>query len=343
VGFIEVSQSNFDILNWPNFTGGGQKARAGAEIGMRNQAAEISWVEPWFLDRPLALSTELYYRNLWYRQYDVTRLGASVGLSYPVKIGRSEAGRLGMSYTLEQVDMKRVNNDIWYSEAERNLGHGSGSHYFRDQKDEFGGNVNSVGRLYWERDTRDQIFVPTRGYRAFVFGDLSEGGFGDNSFYKMGANYRHWFLMPWWKHVLSLRGRLETIDAYDGNLPIYERLYLGGPRTVRGVRYRDIGPKVFSSTTGNSHAPIGGQTMAVATAEYSIPVFKAVRLAAFVDAGSLGEDAWGGGMSTYCVSGGVGLRIDIPGFPIRFDIAKPFKKDDSYTETEIFSFSIGFE
>jgi len=360
VGFVEISQSNFDILNWPNFTGGGQKARAGAEIGMRNQAAEVSWTEPWFLDRPIALSTEFYYRNLWYRQYDVTRGGGSVGLAYPVA-----RGRVGVSYTLEQVDMRDVDNGNWYTKDGQSLVPGSGgdgdflgsdeSRYFKWQKDEFGGNMNSIARLYWERDTRDQIFIPTRGYRAFVFGDVAEGGVGDNQFYKLGANYRHWVQMPWWKHVLSLRGRLETVESYgDDDLPIYEKLFLGGPRTVRGVKYRDIGPKAFrgSRSSGDfgghdfvtgSHAPIGGQTMALASAEYTNPVFKAVRLAAFLDAGSLGEDAFGGSMSSFCVSAGVGLRIDIPGFPIRFDIAHPFKKDDSYTDTEVFSFSIGFE
>jgi len=351
VGFAEVSQSNFDILNWPNFTGGGQKARAGAEIGMRNQAAEVSWTEPWFLDRPMAFSTEFYYRNLWHRQFDVTRAGGSVGLAYPVIFGR-----VGVGYTLEQVDMRRVDGGNWYKLNGDSLvpgGSGAGdlfggsgeSRYFKWQKDEFGGNMNSVGRLYWERDTRDQIFVPTRGYRAFVFGDLSEGGVGDNEFYKLGANYRYWLEMPWWKHVLNMRGRLETIESYGNDeLPIYEKLFLGGPRSIRGVRYRDVGPKAFSNPgSSDRHVPIGGQTLAVATAEYSIPIFKALRFAAFLDAGSLGEDAWGGSMSNFCVSGGLGLRIDIPGFPIRFDIARPFKKDDRYTDTEFFSFSIGIE
>ena len=352
VGFINLSQSNFDILNWPNFTGGGQKARVGAEIGMRNQAGEISWTEPWFLDRPMALSVDLYYRNLWYRQYDVTRTGAGAGLSYPVTFGR-----VGVSYTLEQVDLKSVDNGHWsltppgsdsFDTGWGDWGGEESDRYFRKQKDDFGGNINSVGRLYWERDTRDQPFVPTRGYRAFLFGDLSEGGIGDNQFWKVGGNYRHWVQMPWaGKHVLSLRGRAETIDAYSDELPIYEKLFMGGPRTVRGVKYRDAGPKVWwkseSGYVSDSHAPIGGQTLVLGSAEYSIPVFKAFRLAAFVDAGSLGEGAFGDGMSGVVVSAGVGVRIDIPGFPIRFDIAKPFKKDDDYTEEEIFSFSIGFE
>jgi outer membrane protein insertion porin family len=176
-----------------------------------------------------------------------------------------------------------------------------------------------------------------------VFGEMAEGAFGDNEFYKMGGNYRHWFLLPWYKHVVSLRGRLETVDAYGGELPIYEKLFLGGPRTIRGVEYRDVGPKLYRGDGGKGHAPMGGQTLALGTVEYTIPVFKAVRFATFIDIGSLGADAFDPALSDVNVAAGIGLRIDIPGFPIRFDVAKPVVSDDSYTKEQFFSFAIGFE
>ncbi|MEI7901206.1 MAG: POTRA domain-containing protein, partial [bacterium] len=73
VGFVELTQSNFDILNWPNFTGGGQRARLGLEAGSRRQTVEVSLTEPWFLDRPLALTVEAYRRMRWFDQYDEIR------------------------------------------------------------------------------------------------------------------------------------------------------------------------------------------------------------------------------------------------------------------------------
>ncbi len=342
VGFMEISQSNFDILNWPNFTGGGQKARLGLELGSRRQTAEVSWTEPWFLDRPLALTLEAYRRMRWYDQYDEIRSGASAGLSYPIKFGR-----VGARYTLELVEMDDVDNSLWYTTPNEDVGgwgdwEDTSNRYFREQEREFGDAINSVIRLYWAHDTRDQPFVPTKGYQTTVFGELMEGAIGDNEIYKLGANYRHWFRMPWYKHVLSLRARAETVEAYSGDVPIYEKLFLGGPRTVRGVEYRDIGPKVYRGR-GGRHAPIGGQTLALATAEYTIPVFKAVRFATFMDIGSIGEDAFDPELSDVCVAVGVGIRIDIPGFPIRFDFAKPVVEDDSYTDEEFFSFAIGFE
>jgi len=334
VGFLEITQSNFDILNWPNFTGGGQKARLGLEYGQRRQTAEVSWTEPWFTDRPLALTLEAYRRLRWYDQYDEIRSGASAGLSYPVKVGR-----VGARYTLEYVEMDDVDSGTWFDNPACT---GVGSQYFRNQENLYGDAINSVGRLYWAHDTRNQAFVPTKGYQTTVFGEASEGQLlGDNEIYRMGANYRQWFSMPWYKHVLSLRGRMETVDAYNGEVPIYERLFLGGPHTIRGVEYRDIGPKVYN-LSGN-HAPIGGQTLALVTTEYTIPVFKAVRFATFSDIGSLGSDAFDPETSDICVSVGIGLRIDIPGFPIRFDLAKPIVTDDDYTDEQIFSFAIGFE
>ncbi len=340
VGFIEVSQSNFDILNWSDFTGAGQKARLGLEVGTQRQTAEVSWTEPWFLDRPLALTVELYRRMRWYDEYDEIRTGGSVGLSYPVKLGR-----VGARYTLELVQMDDVDDSLWFTEdgegSTPSTWGGTANKYFEYQDDEYGDALNSVVRLYWAHDTRDKAFVPTKGYQTTVFGEASEGILGENEYYKFGANYRHWFSMPWYKHVLSLRGRFETVDAYSGELPIYEKLFLGGPRSIRGVEYRDIGSKLFDSS--GDHAPIGGQTLALVTAEYTVPVFKAVRLATFVDIGSLGEDAFDPQLSDVCVSAGVGVRIDIPGFPIRFDFAKPVVEDDSYTDEEFFSFAIGFE
>ncbi|MDR2849373.1 MAG: outer membrane protein assembly factor BamA [Verrucomicrobiota bacterium] len=342
VGFLEITQSNFDLFNWPNFTGGGQKARLGLELGSRRQTAEVSWTEPWFLDRPLALTVEAYRRMRWYDQYDEIRSGGSVGLSYPVKVGR-----VGARYTLELVELDDVDRGDWYADPNGTSAvpgdWTGGDNYFKWQEDKYGDALNSVLRLYWAHDTRDHAFIPTKGYQTTVFGEASESGLGDTEYYKLGANYRQWFRMPWYHHVLSLRGRLETVDSYgNDDVPIFERLFLGGPRTVRGIEYRDIGPKVFHGD-GKGHAPIGGQTLALATAEYTIPVFKAVRFATFMDVGSLGRDSFDPEFSNVSVTAGVGLRIDIPGFPIRFDFAVPVVDDDDYTDNEVFSFAIGFE
>ena len=350
VGFLEISQSNFDILNWPTFTGGGQKARLGVEVGTRRQTAEVSWTEPWFLDRPVALTVELYRRMRWYDEYDEIRTGGSVGLSYAMKeydlFGLHLGGRVGARYTLEMVEMDDVDKSPWYYDPRGEINSTPDrweNRYFRYQEDKYGDNLNSIVRFYWSDDTRNNPFIPTRGYQTILFGDVSEGGIGDNEFYKVGANYKRWFEMPWYHHVFSIRGRFETVDAYHGDLPIYEHLFLGGPRSIRGVEYRDVGPKVYRGNGRKKHAPMGGKTLAMASAEYTIPIFKALRFATFIDAGSLSDDEFDPEFSDISVTAGVGLRIDIPHFPIRLDFATPIHDDDKYTDEEVFSFLIGFE
>ena len=342
VGFAEVQQSNFDILNWPTFTGGGEKARAGVEIGERRQTAEASWTQPWLFGLPVALTLEAHRRMRWYDEWDETRTGGGAGLSYPVALGR-----VGVRYRLERVDMDDVDKAHWYLDREDMVESTPDdgdwdSRYFRRQKSLYGGNLDSVWRLYWSLDTRDSAFVPRRGVLADVFGEVADGGVGDNEFWRAGLSYRQWVELPWWGHVLSLKGRLETVDSQSGELPVYERLFLGGPRTVRGVEYRDMGPKLYGHE-GRRHAAVGGKTLLLVTPEYTVPVFRGVRFAVFSDIGSLSPDEADPEVSDVEVTVGCGLRIDIPGFPIRLDFAKPVKDDDGDTDEEVFSFLIGFE
>ena len=46
VGFIEMTQGNFDLLNWPNFTGAGQKFRVRIQYGTSRKDFILSLTEP---------------------------------------------------------------------------------------------------------------------------------------------------------------------------------------------------------------------------------------------------------------------------------------------------------
>lgn len=333
IGFAEISQSNFDITNWKTFTGAGQKARASVEVGTDSETFLISWTEPWLFDRPLELTTDLYRRRRSYDEYDDVRTGGSISLAYPLSIG----GRIGYRLSLEQVQMKDVTKTEYY--------HRNSLGYFYTAEDD--SYFRPALRVYWGNDTRNRVFIPTRGHQWQLWAETS---FSGEAAYSLGANGRKWFEMPepLDGHVLSVRGRIETVDAWSGDLPITERLFLGGGRTVRGVEFRSLGPKVsrlpsYYGTGGGSWHPIGGQTLTFASIEYTIPLIKAVRLGIFSDFGSLGDDAFSPEFSDYIVTAGAGLRIDIPGFPIRLDFAAPIINNDEDADKEFFSFWIGFE
>jgi outer membrane protein insertion porin family len=80
--FVGVTQTNFDIRDWKDFRGGGQRFNANARAGSLRRDFSVTWTEPWFMGQPLALTVEPSIDNLFYlsNRFDQTNVGASVGL-----------------------------------------------------------------------------------------------------------------------------------------------------------------------------------------------------------------------------------------------------------------------
>ncbi|HCG19372.1 MAG TPA: hypothetical protein DER26_00005, partial [Verrucomicrobia bacterium] len=291
-------------------------------------------------DRLLELTVEAYRRQRWYDEYDLIRNGAAATVAYPVKFWPTwePFGRLGLRLSGEFISFDDVDDAQYYvdgtSRATRPI--------FKDEDSRYGDAAEAVLRIFWSHDDRDNFRIATRGGRTQVFGDLAGG---DNSYWRLGVNHRRYFTV-WrrYRHVLMAAVRAETIDAFsesDG-VPIYNRMFLGGPRSIRGVEYRNVAP-LREKAGGGDWAPWGGQTLFCLNFEYTVPIVQMLRLAAFTDLGSVGEEEFDLDFSdTFAWTAGIGIRLDIPMFPIRLDFATPLKKPD-HAEEEIFSFSIGYD
>ncbi len=109
VGYAEISQGNFDLFHPPTFTGGGQKLRLFVQLGTERQDYELSFVEPWFLNRKLALGVDLYRHQLNFESpnniYDETRTGVRLSLTRALW---SDFLIGSVSYTLEDVGINLV-------------------------------------------------------------------------------------------------------------------------------------------------------------------------------------------------------------------------------------------
>ena len=339
----EVSQNNFDLFAPGKlFRGAGQKGRIGVEWGPRRQSAEIGFVEPHFLSRMLELSIDLYRRLRWYDEYDLIRTGANASLTYPVKFWPTwePFGRLGVGLSGEFIEFDDTDNG-YYTYGNRT------GRLFQEEENEYGDAFEPVVHLFWVKDSRDNFRMPTRGHRTKIYGDVAPAC--DNQYWRLGLNHRSYFNV--WKrfsHVLMVGFRAETIDAFSDDVPIYNRMFLGGPRSIRGIRYRGVAPmaqRVYpnGAPRGDNWSPWGGQTLFCMNFEYTIPIVKMLRFALFSDLGSVGEDEFDLDFSdTFAWMGGVGLRLDIPMFPIRLDLAAPFTEPD-HCEKEIFSFLVGYD
>ncbi len=334
----EVNQNNFDLFAPSKlFRGAGQKGRVYVAWGPRYQSAEIGFVEPHLFNRLLELSVDIYRRLRWYDEYDLIRTGAQAALTYPVKFWPTwEAfGRLGIGLSGEYIEFDEV-DDGWYA-----YGNKTGQLY-KDEEREYGDAFEPVVHLFWLKDSRDNFRIPTRGHRTKLYADVAPAC--DNQYWRLGLNHRSYFNA--WKrfnHVFMVGLRAETIDAFSDEVPIYNRMFLGGPRSIRGIRYRYVAPMAQRADGRDSYTPWGGQTLFCMNFEYTIPIVKMFRFALFSDLGSVGEDTFDLDFSdTFAWTGGVGLRLDLPMFPIRLDFAVPFKEPE-HAEKEVFSFLVGYD
>ena len=332
----EVNQNNFDLFAPSKlFRGAGQKGRVYVAWGPRYQSAEVGFVEPHLFGRLLELSVDAYRRLRWYDEYDLIRTGAMASLTYPVKFWPTwEAfGSLGIGVSGEFIEFDDTDRGI-YEYKGREVS-------FRDEEHRYGDAFEPVIHLFWVKDSRDNRRIPTHGHRTKLFGDVAPAG--DNEYWRLGVNHRSYFNV--WKrfdHVFMVGLRAETIDAFSGDVPIYNRMFLGGPRSIRGIRYRYASP-MAKRVDHSDYAPWGGQTLFCMNFEYTIPIVKMLRLAAFSDLGSVGEDTFDLDFSdTFAWTVGLGVRLDIPMFPIRLDFAVPVKEPD-HSEKEAFSFLIGYD
>jgi len=85
VGYVELSQGNFSYKTWPPI-GAGQKFKIRAQLGTQRNDLDISFIEPWFLDRQLSFGIDLYHREARYYSdsYDQGTDGFRLSLGKPL-------------------------------------------------------------------------------------------------------------------------------------------------------------------------------------------------------------------------------------------------------------------
>lgn len=124
------------------------------------------------------------------------------------------------------------------------------------------------------------------------------------------------------------------------SLPFTRQYFVGGSNSIRAFRPRAIGPGLFTRDT-IQNVPLfqdgGGDIRLEANTELRYKVNKYIELAAFVDAGNIwsySDTATFGPAAKFqsdfyrqiAIGTGVGLRIDLSYFLVRFDLATPLRK-----------------
>ncbi len=320
--YTTITQSNFDIrgfVNGGSFVGGGQRLTINAKLGTEYSSASVYLMEPWFLDRQLALGNELFYTNSTYLSdyYEQQNFGWAVSLRKAL----SDLTSVKFEYRLEQYGI-----DPDYDAPV----------FFQCQEGDY---IRSHFRLSYEYDSRDAIVTPRSGGSWEVHLGYSGPGSTEQT-YTLGMSGSYYY-NSFWDSIWSVNFGMETVDAVSGGeVPIFERCYLGGPANLRGFRYRDVG-MVDPSLAGDE--TMGGKTSAFAQFEVTFPVVESVRFAMFVDVGFVHEDSFDFIPNELAADYGVGLRIQLPMGPLAVDYAIPLCTDNCADDSPQFQFYVDYK
>lgn len=325
IGFAELQQTNFDLFNWPRFVGAGQRFRIRGQYGIQRQDFVIAFTEPWFLGYRLSFGVEGFYRSASFLSEVYEQSNAGVAL----QLRKAITGFLSIDgeYRLERVRIFDVDT-------------GDVGQVIEDAA----GNYNRsalTGALVW--DSRDNLFLPRRGTLGRLTGFVA-GGFlgGDVQDYGITLEGQQYFSLPF-DTILSFRGQIAVVDTWGGSdndgrgVPLFDRLYLGGANNMRGFDFRDVGPK---DEFGN---PIGGNSLAFGSVEFSFPIITRIRGSLFSDWGFVNPGT--GDFSTTNLNAdiGIGLRVELPIGPVRVDYGIPVLSDQYNDSTGKFNFNIGYQ
>ncbi|UCD34744.1 MAG: outer membrane protein assembly factor BamA [Nitrospiraceae bacterium] len=282
-------------LTQTNLFGRGLQLKLKADFSSRRTNYNLSLRDPWFMDKPISAAVGIYNEEVDYDDYDKKATGGFVAFGKEL----SEYVGGNIKYTLEEVEITEVSEDA--------------SSLIKDQ---VGSSLtSSISPSIW-RDTRDEYIDPTEGSRNALYLTLAGLG-GDNYFYK-GVVDSMWYFPVIWGTTFSVRGRYGYAEGFNGEeLPLYERFYVGGINTIRGLGWGEGGPR------NEEGEKIGGTEELIFNFEYIFPIVKEIKLKGvlFFDYGGAFDSKEGLDFSLDNMrqTAGAGLRWLSPFGPIRIE------------------------
>ena len=279
-GFV---QGNFDLFNPPYFTGGGQKFRLQITAGTRRQDYQVTFEEPYFLDRKQRLSVDLYHREIQYfsRYYEQHQTGIKLGFARKLWDDFTSGG---VNLTFESVGIfdRSSYSDMLKEHDMLTNGLAKGYDLPREHPDSLSANpfdwtydmdrlhqgelaelnndrlVSKLG-LFFAYDTLNHGLMPSRGQFTRINADIAGGPLGgDTEMYRLEFETTYFYpgFVP--GHVWEVIGKLGVVDTFgdSGRVPYFDRFFLGGGYTMRGYDYRDIGPQMQRWKTGKGKAGV---------------------------------------------------------------------------------------
>jgi outer membrane protein insertion porin family len=324
VGYSSLDSTSLNFgLSEKNFLGEGKKINVQANLSDKRSSYNLGVTEPYFLDRHLSLSGNVFNQERENQKGDIkyTTKGLSFGFG-------SKQENISQNFNYNIATNKSTTSST--STANSSTG-------------EEGKDITSSSISHdIVKDTTNSFFNPTSGYRV-KFSNTFSGIGGDTSFLKSVVNYRYYIPINYGDYIFSIKSGAGFITGLDDKVTSSNRFLLGG-NTLRGFDSAGFGPR----DTGNNEA-VGGNNFYNLSLEIKsdmwLPDDTGLQWLLFTDIGSLWRTDYKSGVKGFDdmeprVTNGFGLSMVTPVGPLQMIWGFPVVSEN-YDLEENFNFKIG--
>lgn len=258
-----------------NWLGRGDTLSLTGDIGGSSSDFNLAYTNPRLNDSYLSWGADLFSDSREYDDYDKESTGAGIRIGYPIW----KKWKLFANYSLTDTQLTKLEDDA--------------SFIIRKSEDI---NITSALKFTLVEDTRNRRFLATEGHRTSISLKYAGGPLmGDAEFLKTEAT-TGWYVPLFWGTTFHFKGSAGyVLETQDNSLPVYERFFLGGMRSMRGFEFAEMSPKIVSAKDGSTvdnGEKIGGNAMWYTNFEYIFPISDSQGVAGmvFFDVGQITAD-----------------------------------------------------
>lgn len=316
-----------------NLFGTGNSLTLDLQSGKRVKQYQLSYMNPYLWDKPISGGIDLFNNFVDYQDFERRGTGgvAQMGVSF------RDFWFFRTSYRYEDVDQEPSTftdangNEIPPTQAEIDL--------YTDQR-----TVSSIEPVL-SYSSIDNPVRPWKGFRQVVSFEYSGGSLGGTT-NLIKPRIDTTAYVPFNKRVnFGVHAEYSFVDGFGGvSVPLFEKFFLGGERSLRGFRAFQVGPRAVDSA-GNE-VLIGGEKKLVLNAELQFKVADPVSLVLFADVGNAYASDESVNFSTLKKSYGAEIRFWTPLLqaPLRLIwsyVPEPLVRNGVQDPKTDFTFSIG--
>ena len=289
----------FMDLNYRGFLGGAQRINLYLKhSALEPYSASLRWIHPQFFGKNSTIALNPFINRNSEPGYDIRTYGINLPITYRFNDQLNSTATYYIMNVKQQVEV----DDPTIEDME-------------DDKFLYNKSGILISTVF---NNSTPKFSPTKGQILSLGFKLNGHLFGsDFNYTRLWGDFRTY--QTFGKGVFAYRIMAGGISSADNSefIPVEDRFYSGGSNSIRGWSRSELGPKRDSGT------PSGGKSIIESNVEIRYPLIGRLSGVTFLDVGNVWTKSFTYKMNELAYAAGLGLRIETPIGPIRFDAGLP--------------------